>query len=135
MGDEAELVVARDATRLLGVNFGLRSAGLSRSLMIGIEPEVGHEAAVYFVLMNRCIERAIECRDRRLYFGKMVYDVKLRRGCSLAHSTIWLRAPSGLRRGVLVGFNRLRTRTVRRTMRPYVAMSDSNAAALGAREP
>jgi hypothetical protein len=133
LGDEADLVVARDANHLLGVNFGLRSDGIARSMMVGVDPDLGRESAVYFVLINAYIERTIENRDRRLYFGKMVYDVKLRRGCSLAHSTIWLRGQSGFRRGLLSGFNRLRSATVARTIRPLAEMSDSNAAALGAR--
>jgi predicted N-acyltransferase len=132
LGDEADLVVARDAEHLLGVNFVLRSGGIARSMMVGVDPDFGRESSVYFVLMNKRIERTIECRDRRLYFGKLVYDVKLRRGCSLAHSTIWLRGQSGFRRGLLSGFNRLRTKTVERSIREFVDMSDANAAVLGA---
>lgn len=129
VGDQARLIVARDDNKTLGAIFGLRHGGCSRCMLIGIDSEKGRDIAAYFVLLNDAIARAIEAGDRRLYFGRMLYDVKLRRGCSLAHSTMWIRGRSPLQRALLRSFIRVRTRKVERDMREYMAMAESNAAA------
>ncbi len=128
-GDQALLIVARDGSKTLGAIFGLRHGGCSRCMLIGIDSEKGRDLAAYFVLLNDAIARSIEAGDRRLYYGRLLYDVKLRRGCSLAHSTMWIRGRSPFQRALLRSFIRMRTRKIERDMREYVEMAESNAAA------
>lgn len=134
-GDQAMLIVARDDTKTLGAIFGFRHGGCSRCMMIGIDSEKGRDLAAYYVLLNDAIARSIDAGDRRLYFGRLLYDLKLRRGCSLAHSTIWIRGRSPFQRALLRSFIGMRTRKIERDMREHVAMAESNAAAFDRLQP
>lgn len=131
LGDRATLIVARDQAQLVGVNFGLRHAGCSRSMMVGIDPSRGRRTAAYFVLLNHSIQRAIEAGDHRVYYGRLQYDLKLRRGCSLAHTSLWVRGRSPAQRALIRSFIGMRTRKIRKDMAPYRRAAELNAAELG----
>jgi predicted N-acyltransferase len=134
LGNQAVLIVARDRGEIVGVDFRLTYGGRSRSLLIGIDQERGRSSATYFNLINDSITRAIESGDSRLYAGRLVYDVKLRRGYSLLDSTMWIRAHTPLQRAVLKPFVALRGRHVRRMIAKLQPAAEANAAAMsGAR--
>lgn len=131
LGDRARVVVARNSTQLLGVNFGLHHSGCARSMMVGIDQTKGRETATYFVLLNSLVQRAIEAADNRVYYGRLLYDLKLRRGCSIVHSSMWLRGRSSVHRTLLRSFIGLRNRRLENIISPYRKLSDENAAAMG----
>ncbi len=130
LGGKAILAIARQDARLLGVNFGLRDATSLRTMMIGIDQDMGRRTAVYYLLSNGTIARAITAGAPRVYFGRMLYDVKLRRGCSLARTTMWIRGRSSLQRRMLRYFIGLRTRKLNRMIDAYEPLSAANAAGL-----
>jgi predicted N-acyltransferase len=130
--DRVELTIAREGTRILGVNVAFSDdTGRVRSMMIGIDRDRGRDLAVYFVLLNNSMSRAIESRSRRLYYGRMLYDLKLRRGCSLATSTMWIRGRTSVQRAMLRGFITLRSRKLNRMIERYAPMSAANARMAG----
>jgi hypothetical protein len=85
---------------------------------------------VYFHLINDSITRAIESGVSRLYAGRMAYDVKLRRGYSLANSTMWVRGRTGFQRAVLKPFIALRSRRMTRMIEKLQPAARANAAAM-----
>jgi predicted N-acyltransferase len=134
LGDQAVLIVARNREAVVGVDFRVKHGGLSRSLLIGIDGERGRESTAYFHLINDSITRAIESGESRLYAGRLAYDVKLRRGYSLANSTMWVRGRTALQRAVLGAFVALRSRHMRRMIEKLQPAASANAAAMsGAR--
>jgi predicted N-acyltransferase len=65
--------------------------------MIGIADEFVRRHNLYFNLaFNQPVEDAIRAGMTRLYFGRMVYGTKLRRGCRLAGANLFVRARSSL---------------------------------------
>jgi Uncharacterized protein conserved in bacteria len=132
LGDGVDLLLARDGPHLLGVMFSLRQGGVSHAILVGTSTEKARTTNTYFLLLNHVMVRAIECGDRRTYFGRLVYNVKLRRGCSIEHSLIWIRGRSKLHRAGLRRITPIRNIKVARMIRALEPVSRSNAAALQA---
>ena len=130
LGEKAIVITVRNSTGLLGINFRLQHAGCTRSMVVGVDQDKGRDTATYFVLLNDSVQRAIESADRRVYFGRLLYDVKLRRGCSIAYSTMWIRGRSRLQRSLLRSFIGLRTKKIEKMIAPYRERSEANAAAM-----
>jgi predicted N-acyltransferase len=128
--DSADLTIARDASGILGVQFALRKNGVSHALLVGTATERARTANAYYLLLNHVMNRAIESQDRRIYFGRLLYDVKLRRGCSIERSTIWIRGRSRLQRAGLRRVVPIRSMKIERMIRALEAGSRSNAIAL-----
>ncbi len=82
-GDDAEFIVARDGSSVLGALLGLRRGGVFHALVVGIATEKARTTSTYFLMLNQLMARSIESADKRLYYGRMVYGVKMRRGCSI----------------------------------------------------
>lgn len=133
LGDHADVTVARDASGVLGVHFALRRGGVSHALLVGTSTERARATDTYFLLLNHVMNRAIESADRRLYFGRMLYDVKLRRGCSIEQSVIWIRGRSKLQRAGLKRLVPIRSMRIERMISALEPASRSNAAALQGR--
>jgi predicted N-acyltransferase len=130
LGDSADLTIARDASGILGVQFTLRKNGVSHALLVGTATERARTTHAYYLLLNHVMNRAIESGDRRLYFGRQLYDVKARRGCSIEQSMIWIRGRSRLQRAGLRRVVPIRSRKIERMIRALEPGSRSNAAAL-----
>jgi predicted N-acyltransferase len=130
LGDHADLTVARDPSGMLGVHFALRRGGVSHALLVGTATERARTTDTYFLLLNHVMGRAIESADRRLYFGRMLYGVKMRRGCSIEQSVIWIRGRSKLQRAGLKRLVPIRSMKIARMIRALEPESQSNAAAL-----
>lgn len=130
LGDDAELIVARDGQRMLGAMLGLRRGGVFHVMVVGTEAEAGKRTNTYFLLLNQMMARAIECGDRRLYFGRLVYAVKMRRGCSIEKSVLWIRGRSRLHRAGLKRVTPIRNLRVTRIIRSLEPASRANAEAL-----
>jgi predicted ATP-grasp superfamily ATP-dependent carboligase len=102
LGERAVVTVARHERDLLGVTVGLRGADGMFVQMIGVDAERGRHGALYFNLgFNRPIQDAIAAGDRRLYLGKLLYDLKIRRGCRLRSTDVYLRGRDRLHQAML----------------------------------
>ena len=130
LGDQADLSVVREASAVLGVHFALRKGGVSHAVLVGTSTERARATGTYFLLLNHMMNRAIESADRRLYFGRAQYGVKLRRGCSIEQSVTWVRGRSKLQRAGLKRLVRIRSMKISRMIRALEPASRSNAAAL-----
>jgi predicted N-acyltransferase len=102
LGDRAAIYVARIGTELVGVEVELRGGDEAILPMIGINHDAGRAGAAYFNLgYNRTIEDSIAAGHRRIYFGKMLYDAKARRGCCSVETDCYLRVLSRFQDQVL----------------------------------
>lgn len=133
LGDDAELIVARDGSHVLGVMFGLRRGGVCHAILVGTATERARTTDTYFLMLDHMMARAIESADRRLYYGRLVYAVKMRRGCSIEDSMLWIRGRSKLHRAGLKRITPIRNIRVTRMIRALEPVSRSNAAALQGR--
>lgn len=133
LGDHVELTVARDGSDVLGVHVALRRGGVSHALLVGTSSQRARATDTYFLLLNHVMDRAIESADRRLYFGRMLYGVKMRRGCSIEQSMIWIRGRSKLQRAGLKRLVPIRSMKIGRMIRALEPASQSNAAAMKGR--
>lgn len=130
LGDDAELIVASDGSRVLGAMFGLRRGGVLHAMIVGTATERARTTDTYFLMLDHMMARAIESGDRRLYYGRLVYAVKMRRGCSIEDSMLWIRGRSKLHRAGLKRITPIRNIRVTRMIRALEPVSQSNAAAL-----
>ncbi len=129
-GDDAEFIIARDGSRVLGALFGLRKGGVFHALVVGTATEKARATNTYFLMLNQLMARAIESADKRFYYGRLVYAVKMRRGCSIENSTLWIRGRSKLHRVGLKQITPIRNIRVTRIIRALEPASQANAAAL-----
>lgn len=130
LSDDADITVARDDSAVLGVHFALRRGGVSHALLVGTSTERARTTDAYFLLLNHVMDRAIKSRDRRLYFGRLLYQVKLRRGCSIEQSMIWIRGRSKVQRAGLRRLVPIRSMKIARMISALEPASQANAAAL-----
>lgn len=129
-GNDAELHIARDGSRVLGAVLGLRREGVFHALLIGTATEKARTTNTYFLMLNQLMARSIESADKRFYYGRLVYTVKMRRGCSIENSTLWIRGRSKLHRAGLKQITPIRNVRVTRMIRALEPASQANAAAL-----
>ena len=102
LGDRAVIYVARIGAELVGTQVELRGGDEVILPMIGINHDSGRAGAAYFNLgFNRPIEDSIAAGHRRIYFGKLAYDAKARRGCGSVETDFYLRVWSGLQERAL----------------------------------
>ena len=86
----------------LAILIGVRSAATMHLIMVGIDEIKGRQGLVYFNNgYNAPIRYAIERGVRRVYSGKLVYEVKTRRGFELLHLGMYLRMLGRLRAAAL----------------------------------
>ena len=110
LGDKAIIYAAVTGERIVGVLVMLCSDEEASLPIVGIDPEYFRKDALYFNLVfNRPIRDAIEAGLRRVYYGRLVYDVKLWRGCRLVDSNIYLMPRCGLGGTLLQPLMALRT--------------------------
>jgi len=102
LGDRAGIYIARIGAELVGALVVLCGGDEVMLPMIGINPDSGRKAAAYFNLgYNRPIEDSIAAGHRRIYFGRLVYDAKARRGCAGVESDFYLRVWRGFQERTL----------------------------------
>ena len=131
LGDRVMIRATRDELGYTGIELDTAQGGHARSMMIGIDQGRGRAAGAYFFLIDDGIRRAIDAGHRRLYLGRMLYNVKLRRGCSLALATMWIKPRTPYHRVVLKPFLRLRTAKMSRMIDAMMPVSNANAETLG----
>jgi predicted N-acyltransferase len=92
-GADAILYGAFKNNRLMGTGLFLRWRGSLYTPLVGIDHDLSGNDATYFnIIYDRPISDAIARRDRRIYFGKGMYGVKIRRGCRLAATRYYIRS-------------------------------------------
>jgi predicted N-acyltransferase len=101
LDDKATVYVATHGEQLIGATVALRNNGLAYLPFIGVNREqyrdVVRESAVYFnVAFNTPIRDFIEAGYRRIYYGKMLYGMKVRRGCRLVNPDLYFRGRNRL---------------------------------------
>jgi hypothetical protein len=131
LGDRVLIRATRDELGYSGIELDTTQGGHARSMMIGIDQGRGRAAGAYFFLIDDGIARAIEAGHRRYYLGRMMYNIKLRRGFSLALATMWIRPRNSYHRVALRPFLRLRTAKMSRMIDAMMPVSNANAETLG----
>lgn len=92
LGAKALIYVARIGDELVGVLAGLKDEHATYINMIGVDQKRGRAGAVYFNLCyNRPIQDAIAAGYRRMYYGKLLYQLKAKRGCKALDGNLYFR--------------------------------------------
>jgi predicted N-acyltransferase len=95
LGDKAIVYVAEKGEELLGVLIMLQCNDTVFLPMIGVDRErSGREEVFFNLIFNQPIRDAIETGIKRIYYGKLLYDVKIRRGCRIIDNDLYVRARS-----------------------------------------
>lgn len=93
MGSDAIIFVARKQERITGVYLVLRRGATAIAFAVGVDGETSGDDFTYFRLVYyQLIEYAIAQGIGRIYFGRGMYETKIRRGCRLAGSRIYTRS-------------------------------------------
>jgi predicted N-acyltransferase len=101
LGERLVLYVALKGEEPFSVVVGVRAADTIFLIMVGVDVR-GRESSVYFnSSYNEPIRDAIETGLRRIYCGKLAYEVKSRRGFQLVGLSMYLHVPNGLLAAVL----------------------------------
>ncbi|MDH3690450.1 MAG: peptidogalycan biosysnthesis protein [Gammaproteobacteria bacterium] len=102
MGNKLVFYTAVHANTLLGVAVGFRGEGSIALSMLGVVQPASRAKAVYFnTCYNQPIEDAIANGIERLFMGKLLYDVKARRGLEMLPLHVYVRFPSRLRQSLV----------------------------------
>jgi len=113
LGDRAMIHVARIGGRLGGVSLGVGDADAVHRLKVGVDPGVGREASLFANLCYNCpIETLTATGCRRIYYGRLLYDFKVRRGCTLIDADLYVNCRNRMRRSMLVALLEIRSRRV-----------------------
>ena len=113
LGDRAIIHVARVGGRVGGVSVGVADADAMHRLKVGVDPAVGREASLFANLCyNHPIERLTGTGCRRIYYGRLLYDFKIRRGCTLIDADLYVNCRNRMRRSMLVALLEIRSRRV-----------------------
>ena len=95
LGDRVVVYAAWRGDEPVGVAVGARARDTLFLLMIGMDPAGIRDAYLYFNLgYNRPIADAIAAGVRRIYCGKLVYDVKIRRGFRVVPASVYVKGRS-----------------------------------------
>jgi len=93
LGDKASVYVAEKGEELLGVLIMLRSNDTIFFPMVGVDrARSGRERIFFNLVFNQPIRDAIETGIKRIYYGKLLYDVKIKRGCKIADNNLYIKA-------------------------------------------
>lgn len=93
MDGRARLFAATKAEALTAACLVLRQGTCAYAVAVGVDQERAGDDYTYFHLAyNSTIADAIGSGVTRLYYGRGLYEVKLRRGCSLENTWVYSRA-------------------------------------------
>jgi hypothetical protein len=102
LGDRLVVYVARANGEPISVVLGFRAGDAIHLPMVGMDARRQRETFVYFNNSYSVpIDDAIRCGVRTIFGGKLVYEVKARRGFRILPLNMYLRLPGGLRAMVL----------------------------------
>ena len=93
MRDRAKLFTATKDAALTGACLVLNQGSCGYAVAVGIDQARAGDDYTYFHLTyNSTIADAIASGVRRVYYGRGLYEVKLRRGCTLENTWLYSRA-------------------------------------------
>jgi predicted N-acyltransferase len=93
MGGDAKLFQATKDGTLTGACLVLAHGTAWYAVAVGIDPKrAGGDYTYFHLTYNSTIAHAIEAGITRLYYGRGLYEVKLRRGCGLENTWMYSRA-------------------------------------------
>jgi len=123
LGRRLLVLVARRETEILAVSLSLRNDDTVYVKMAGIDVESGEgRSEIYHnLLFYHPIRLASEGLCRRLYFGKLAYDSKVKRGAVPEDSDLYLRGRGRLHAFLLRPLFAYRARKIARSLAPYRA--------------
>jgi predicted N-acyltransferase len=97
-GAQARIFTATRDGRVTAVCLMLVQGDTGYAVAVGVDQAAAGGDFTYFqIAYNALIDDAIQSRLRRLYYGRGMYEIKVRRGCTLENTWIFSRA-SGARR-------------------------------------
>ncbi len=97
-GTGAAVFTIRRANGVAAACVVLAASAAGAAVAVGVDSEADSDYAYFQAAYNAPIAYAIERGIERLYFGRELYEVKLRRGCRLTNAWIYSNQ-SGARRG------------------------------------
>jgi predicted N-acyltransferase len=98
----AVIYVARIEEELIGVTVTLWDDDAVYVPMIGVDPDRGRASAAYFNLAyNRPIQDSLAAGHRRMYFGRLLYGLKARRGCRRLDMDLYFRGRNTIQERLL----------------------------------
>ncbi|MGH9673127.1 MAG: GNAT family N-acetyltransferase, partial [Bryobacteraceae bacterium] len=115
LGPAARIFALRNAGRLTAACVVIVEPPAGVALAVGVEEAGAGEYAYFQVTYYSTIADAIACGLERLYFGREMYQVKLRRGCRLTNAWIYMN-PAGVRRVVAASWFAIASRWNRRKL-------------------
>jgi len=102
LGDAVVLFTAFDGDLPIGISIGIRDRHMMYLLFIGMDHERRKDSLAYFQLAyNEPIRYAIESGVRSLYCGKLLYELKFRRGFHQVPLDMCLRLRGPIRRALI----------------------------------
>jgi predicted N-acyltransferase len=98
LGDRALRIVARKGGAISGAYLVLRQGEAALAYAVGVDPDLGRNDFTYFQLAYHVlIDYAIRYGIKRIYYGRGMYDLKVRRGCFLVESSVYTRVKGSRR--------------------------------------
>lgn len=126
MGNRAVVSTAVKDGHSIGVQVRISADGHATVPIIGIDTEHARKDALYFNLgYNSTIEAAIEEGLRQMRLGRLVYDTKIRRGCRLSLSNLYIRPGNAFRRALMRPLMMARTWRMHRMLRSIIEQASS----------
>jgi len=123
--DKAVIDTAVQDGRIIGAQVRLEKDGYAFIPMIGIDVDFHQKHSVYFNLgYNQAIRNGIEEGLKQIRFGTLLYDTKIRRGCKLFHSHMYLRPKKDLAGLLLRSLRPFRTLRMRYMLPPVARKFD-----------
>jgi predicted N-acyltransferase len=105
LSPRTRIFMARKSGSISGVCLMLVEGDTAFPFAVGVDPETASDDFTYFQLAyNSLIADAIASGVRRMYYGRGMYEVKVRRGCSLLNSWVYSRRSGGRRVGLRAWF-------------------------------
>ncbi len=102
LGSDAVVYGAFKASALIGFMLLLKGAHTGHALEVGIDHDASMKEATYFNLVYYApIRDTIGTRIKRLYFGRGLPEIKIRRGCKRRDTHLLYRANSRIRNRLL----------------------------------
>jgi len=95
--EEVSFYIAERAERMTGCSVALQRGRTTYFLFLGIDREVTGKDFTYFNLMYHRIEDAISRGIRKVFFGRLKYEAKIRRGCHLERVFVFYKPKRALK--------------------------------------
>jgi predicted N-acyltransferase len=104
-GSNVRIFTARKSGGVSGVCVMLVREDAAFPIVVGVDGSQSSDDYTYFqIVYNAPIADAIESRLRRMYYGRGMYDLKVRRGCALVDTWIYSRGSAPTRMAIASWF-------------------------------